>query len=78
MTTWRRYWRANWLIGRGDYAAAGSIYEQLLAIAAADPFATAMLALCYEQQDRKPDALRLAEESVRQGPSNLIALKTVH
>jgi tetratricopeptide (TPR) repeat protein len=68
--------RASRLIGRGDYAAAGSIYEQLIAIDASDAFATMMLSLCYERQNRVPEALRLAEEGARRVPSSLTALKS--
>jgi hypothetical protein len=72
---WRRHYRASQLIGRGDYAAAGRIYEELVAIDANDSFASMMLALCYEQQHLTPEALRLAEEGARQLPGSLSVLK---
>ena len=76
MKAWRRHFRASQLIGRGDYTAAGRIYEELIAIDATDSFASMMLALCYEQQSRTPEALRLAEMSARQRPASLSVLKT--
>jgi len=67
--------RASRLVGGANYAAAGSIYEQLIAADSSDTLAVSMLALCYEQQSRIPEALQLAEEGARRLPSSLSMLK---
>ena len=74
---WRRHMHASRLIGRGDYAAAGVVYEQLIATDAQDHWATMMLSLCYERQGRHQEALALAEKGVQQLPSSLHALQSV-
>jgi len=68
--------RANWLVSRGEYAAAEAAYEQIIASHPDDPFAIAMLALCHEKQDRLPEALVRAEQWVRLEPACLHALQT--
>jgi tetratricopeptide (TPR) repeat protein len=72
---WRLHMRASRLIGRAEFVAAAEIYEQLLSCEPTDPFAMAMLSLCYERQGRCLEALHLAEEGVRSRPRSLSALQ---
>jgi tetratricopeptide (TPR) repeat protein len=67
--------KANWLMGRTNFAAAGSICEGLIEADPTDSWAVAMLAHCYEQQDRLLEALRLAEEGIRLDPQSLMSLQ---
>ncbi len=67
--------KASRLIGRGEYSAAGALYEKLAAAEPNDAFAVGMLALCYERQGRLTEALRLAEQAARQVPESLPALQ---
>jgi tetratricopeptide (TPR) repeat protein len=68
--------RANWLVSRGEYAAAEAAYEQIVASHPDDPFAIAMLALCHEKQKRLGKAILRAEQWVRLEPACLHALQT--
>ena len=77
MIRWRLHRKAIRLWGRKDWSAAGAIYEDLAAGDPQDSFAVLMLALCYEQQGRLQDALRLAEKSARQPPESLDLYKIV-
>jgi tetratricopeptide (TPR) repeat protein len=76
MTTWRTHFQASRLVGRKDFAAAGRLYEKVLASDPRDAWAAQMLAVCYEQEGRNHEALRAAENAVALSPDSLIALQT--
>jgi tetratricopeptide (TPR) repeat protein len=58
-----------------DLYTSTAIYEGVLAVDPGDWMAIAMLAHCYEQLGRVPEALRLADEAVRIHPDVLITLQ---
>lgn len=76
----RRWWlhlKASRLWGQNEWSAAGALYEELCAGDPQDSFAELMLALCYEQEGRTEDALRLAEKNARQSPVSLDVYRVV-
>jgi tetratricopeptide (TPR) repeat protein len=75
LKAWYLHMKASRLFGRGEYLAAGSIYEQLASSSSSGSFITMMLALCYEHQGRYDEALPLAEAGVRAIPQSLVALQ---
>lgn len=75
MAGWRRQIKASSLVGRGDYAAAGAIFREIVAEDPSDGYAVFMIAMCYEQEGRLFEARPWAEASVRALPDNLYALQ---
>jgi len=75
MENWRRHYRASSLYGRGEFAAASLIYEEITRLNPRDSFAAYMLARCYEYQERLSDALYWAEVAAAKLPASLTVLQ---